>query len=55
MLLWREWKGLSLKSPQFENEYVHSVNGISNVNSSITENETIESPHQEKNIESVST
>ena len=48
LLLWREWKGCSLESPQFENEFVHSVNGISNDSTTITENETIESRHRRK-------
>ena len=50
LLLWREWKGRPLESPQFENEFVHSVNGISNDSTTITENETIESRHEEEKI-----
>jgi len=53
LLLWREWKGRPLESPQFENEFVHSVNGISNDDIPTNENETIESPNEEEMIESV--
>ena len=54
LLLWREWKSRPLESPQFENEIVHSINGISSDDVTTTENnETIESPHQEERIESV--
>ena len=53
LLLWREWKGRPLESPQFENEFVHSVNGISNDDIPTNENETFVSPNEEEMIESV--
>ena len=54
LLLWKEWKGRPLETPQYYNELVHSVNEMTfdYGNSTITEIDTVECLNEEENIQS---
>ena len=55
LLLWKEWKGRPLETPQYDNELVHSVNEMTfdYGNTTITEIDTVECPNEEEKVESV--
>ena len=55
LLLWKEWKGRPLETPQYDNELVHSVNEITfdYINTTITEDDTLVCLNEEGKASSV--
>ena len=52
LLLWKEWKGRQLETPQYDNELVYSVNEMTFDYGTITENDTIVRRNEEEKVES---